>query len=59
MRKTGKRGQGLVEYVLIVSLVALVCILSVTQIGTTVVGYFHGNVETIETSVVDASVSGS
>ncbi|HNV69147.1 MAG TPA: Flp family type IVb pilin [Candidatus Ozemobacteraceae bacterium] len=36
MRKTSKKGQGLVEYVLIISLIAVVCIALLSSVGETV-----------------------
>ena len=35
IKKTGKKGQGLVEYILVVFLMAIACIVTVKKLGTT------------------------
>jgi Flp pilus assembly pilin Flp len=34
MKKSGRKGQGLVEYILVVFLMAIVCIVAVRQLST-------------------------
>ena len=55
---SGKKGQGLVEYVLVVALIALVAVATLTSMGQTVQTGLLGN---IQTNLEDAnsSITGS
>jgi Flp pilus assembly pilin Flp len=44
--KRKKTGQGLVEYVLLVSLLALVCVFALTNMGSTINEGFYSNIST-------------
>lgn len=45
-QKKDRKGQGLVEYALIIALVALVCIVAMTAISGTLQDSFYTNIQT-------------
>lgn len=60
MRKNHKKsGQGLVEYALIIALIALAAILALTNLGAQIKGGFYeniqGNIETAEEIITPTS----
>ncbi len=46
MRKSAKKGQSLVEYVLLISLIAIVCIALLSSLGGTTTGGFWDKIST-------------
>lgn len=54
-----KAGQGLVEYALIIALIALIAVVSLTSMGGTVKdglwGNIHQNIDTAEQNIKDKS----
>jgi len=48
MRKRGEDGASLVEYVLLLSLIVVVCLVSVTYFGTRVSGSFSQTASTVD-----------
>lgn len=55
MKKNMRKGQGLVEYVLLVSLIALVCVAILTSMGDTIgkglVGQISENLDSANTTI--------